>query len=58
MIKYYRCDRCVMSTGNKSYKQILIDDDNYNTLKEMCKTRDSFNSVITNLINKLKGGIQ
>jgi predicted CopG family antitoxin len=44
-----------MSNSNKHYKQILIDNDNYNTLKEMGKTGDSFNHVITRLIIDSKG---
>lgn len=44
-----------MKIGNKLYKQILIDSDNYNALKEMGKTGDSFNHVITMLIKSFKG---
>jgi predicted CopG family antitoxin len=43
-----------MNRGNKSYKQILIDNDNYKTLKEMGKTGDSFNSVVSQLINRFR----
>ncbi len=39
-----------MFGSNKQYKQILIDSDNYHALKEMGKTGDSFNSVISKLI--------
>ncbi|ALI37233.1 hypothetical protein NMY3_03046 [Candidatus Nitrosocosmicus oleophilus] len=45
-----------MSNSNKSYKQILIDDDNYNALKKLGQTGDSFNSVISKLINNFKEG--
>jgi predicted CopG family antitoxin len=44
-----------MFSSNKRYKQILIDSENYDALKEMGKTGDSFNLVITKLINKFKG---
>lgn len=44
-----------MFRSNKSYKQILIDNDNYNALKELGKTGDSFNSVISKLIKNFKG---
>ena len=46
-----------MFGSNKQYKQILIDSDNYQSLKEMGQTGDSFNSVIGKLIKNLKGGI-
>ena len=39
-----------MVKGNKSYKQILIDSDNYNSLKNLGQTGDSFNSVIYRLV--------
>lgn len=45
--KGYKC--------NKGYKQILIDNDNYNALKEMGKPGDSFNSIITKPINNSMG---
>jgi predicted CopG family antitoxin len=45
-----------MFGSNKQYKQILIDSDNYNALKEMGKTGDSFNQVISKLISKFKEG--
>jgi predicted CopG family antitoxin len=44
-----------MLKGNKLYKQILIDTNNYNALKEMGQTGDSFNRVITKLIKNFKG---
>ena len=44
-----------MFGSNKRYKQILIDLDNYQSLKEMGKTGDSFNSVISKLIKNPKG---
>jgi predicted CopG family antitoxin len=44
-----------MIKSNKRYKQILIDNENYNALKEMGKTGDSFNLVIANLIKNFKG---
>lgn len=47
-----------MIKSNQHYKQILIDSDNYKSLKEMGKTGDSFNSVITKLINNFKGDAQ
>ena len=45
-----------MFESNKQYKQILIDSDNYTTLKELWQTGDSFNSVIGKLIKRFKGG--
>jgi predicted CopG family antitoxin len=45
-----------MLKSNTKYKQILIDNDNYNSLKELGKTGDSFNSVISKLINNYKEG--
>lgn len=47
-----------MFGSNKHYKQILIDSDNYNALKEMGQTGESFNLVITKLIKKFKGDNQ
>ena len=44
-----------MFGSNKLYKQILIDSDNYNALKALGQTGDSFNSVISRLIKNLKG---
>ena len=46
-----------MNKGNKSYRQILIDNDNYNALKEMGQTGDSFNSVISKLIKNFNEGV-
>ena len=46
-----------MYEGNTSYKQILIDSDNYNIPKEMGQTGDSFNSVISKLIKDFKEGV-
>lgn len=45
-----------MFRSNKHYKQILIDSDNYNTLKKLGQTGDSFNSVIGKLIEQFKDG--
>jgi predicted CopG family antitoxin len=45
-----------MLFGNKRYKQILIDNDNYNSLKKLGQTGDSFNSVIGKLIKNFKEG--
>jgi predicted CopG family antitoxin len=45
-----------MFSSNKHYKQILIDADNYNALKKLGQTGDSFNSVIGKLINYFKEG--
>lgn len=45
-----------MCRSNKSYKQILIDNDNYVALKEMGKTGDSFNSVISKLVKNYNKG--
>jgi len=36
--------------NNTQFKQILIDLDNYNALKELGKARHSFNDVIRSLI--------
>ncbi len=46
-----------MNKGNKSYRQILFGNDNYNALKEMGQTGDSFNSVISKLIKNFKEGV-
>lgn len=46
-----------MVKGNKRYKQILIDNDNYNALKEMGQTGDSFNSVICRLVKNFNEGV-
>ena len=44
-----------MFKGNsKQYKQVLIDLDNYNTLKGLGKAGDSFNDVIRLLLRGLK----
>ena len=43
-----------MFGSNKHYKQILIDSDNYNALKEMGQTGESFNLVIIKLIKKIQ----
>jgi predicted CopG family antitoxin len=40
--------------NNTQFKQILIDLDNYNALKELGKTGDSFNDVIGSLLNRFK----
>lgn len=45
-----------MFSSNKRYKQILIDIDNYNALKEMGFMGDSFNQVIHRLIMKFREG--
>jgi predicted CopG family antitoxin len=45
-----------MFNSNKRYKQILIDSDNYNALKKLGQTGDSFNSVISKLIEQFKEG--
>jgi predicted CopG family antitoxin len=46
-----------MRIGNKRYKQILIDSDNYEVLKDMGKTGDSFNFIIGKLLKSFnKGG--
>ncbi len=44
-----------MFRSNKGYKQILIDVENYKALKELGQTGDSFNSVISKLIENSKG---
>lgn len=36
------------------FKQILIDLDNYNALKDLGKAGDSFNDVIGSLLNRFK----
>ena len=43
-----------MFRSNKRYKQVLIDSDNYNALKDMGQTGDSFNSVIGKLIKNFR----
>lgn len=45
-----------MTSSNKVYKQILIDSDNYKSLKKLGQTGDSFNFIITKLIKNFKGG--
>ena len=40
--------------NNTHFKQILIDVDNYNALKDLGKTGDSFNSVVGKLIKMVK----
>lgn len=45
-----------MFSSNKHYKQVLIDIDNYNALKKLGQTGDSFNSVIGKLIEQIKEG--
>jgi hypothetical protein len=40
--------------NTKRYKQVLIDIDNYNTLKGFGKAGDSFNDVIRLLLNRSK----
>ncbi len=45
-----------MTKSNEKYKQIVIDTDNYDSLKEMGQTGDSFNQVIHKLINKHREG--
>ena len=45
-----------MQQSNVKYKQILFDSDNYQILKEIGQTGESFNQVIHKLINKLKEG--
>ena len=45
-----------MLYSNKRYKQVLIDVNNYNALKKLGQTGDSFNSVIGKLINEFKEG--
>lgn len=40
--------------NNTHFKQILVDIDNYNALKELGKAGDSFNDVIRDLLNKIK----
>lgn len=40
--------------NTNKYKQILIDVDNYNTLKESGKTGDSFNKIVGMLLNNFK----
>lgn len=44
----------MLSVNTNKYKQILIDLDNYNALKELGKAGDSFNKVIGYLLDKQK----
>ncbi len=44
-----------MFDSNKQYKQIFVDSDNYNSLKDLGRTGDSFNSVISKLIKDFRG---
>jgi hypothetical protein len=44
----------MLQENTNKYKQILIDVDNYNALKELGKTGDSFNKVISLLLNRFK----
>lgn len=41
------------SENTNKYKQILIDIDNYNALKELGKAGDSFNDVLGELLSKV-----
>jgi predicted CopG family antitoxin len=43
-----------MNKGNTQYKQILIDLNNYNALKQLGQTGESFNEVIHELIDNHK----
>jgi hypothetical protein len=55
MLIYHRCYKHIdMFGSNKRYKQILIDVDNYNMLKELGQTGDSFNKIIGILLKKFK----
>lgn len=48
-----------MQRGNNTqFKQVLVDLDNYNALKELGKTGDSFNKIIGVLLKgfKIEGG--
>lgn len=47
-----------MSKYNTRYKQILIDIDNYDELKKLGQTGDSFNTIISKLIKNFKGRVQ
>lgn len=40
--------------NTKRYKQVLIDIDNYNALKDLGKAGDSFNDIIRLLLHKSK----
>ena len=42
--------------NNTQFKQILVDLDNYNALKELGKAGDSFNDVIESLIGANTNG--
>jgi hypothetical protein len=42
------------SKNTNKYKQILIDVANYNELKELGKTGDSFNNIIGRILNRFK----
>lgn len=44
----------MLSENSNKYKQILINIENYNALKDLGKTGDSFNKVIGNLLDKQK----
>ncbi|HET6589680.1 MAG TPA: antitoxin VapB family protein [Candidatus Nitrosocosmicus sp.] len=44
----------MLTENSNKYKQILVDIDNYNALKELGKTGDSFNDVVRILLNKSK----
>jgi len=48
----------MLAENTNKYKQILIDLDNYNALKDLGKTGDSFNKIVGMLLNNLenKGG--
>ena len=44
----------INNSNNTKFKQILIDLDNYNALKELGKAGDSFNKIIGMLLNRFK----
>ena len=43
----------MLAENTNKYKQILIDLNNYNALKELGKTGDSFNDVLGELLSKV-----
>jgi predicted CopG family antitoxin len=44
----------MFAENTNKYKQILVAVDNYNALKELGRTGDSFNDVVGRLINRFK----
>jgi predicted CopG family antitoxin len=42
----------MLSSGNKRLKQIVVDEENYEALRMLGHARDSFNDVVTRLLQQ------